>query len=107
MSIPYLPSMVYLPTETINYHQMWVNMPYMDGMGINFENSVDGRNLAPIDRQFARFIHPRWCRIFSINSITKYYRQMLYTHSIRPSIFEGQPLKTRPWNQAKQRSVGF
>ena len=39
-----------------------------------FRHTVDGRNPAPVDvvniTLYTGFIHPRWCRISAINSIT-------------------------------------
>ena len=45
--------------------------------------TVDGRNPAPVEA-YNGFIHPRWCRIFSINCIfeTTYHFRMLQSSKI-------------------------
>jgi len=37
-TFPQLPCMVYLPTFTVTIGQMWVNIPYMNGMGLLARN---------------------------------------------------------------------
>ena len=57
----------------MGYHCFWKH-PYLSCQGINWNtrNTVDGRNPAPVDMVniplFTWFLHPRWCRISSINS---------------------------------------